>query len=299
MKILIFGRIGQLGTELARCPWAPGTELVFYDRNEVDVGNPAAVKGAIAATHCDLVINASAYTAVDKAEEEKESDVAFAVNRDGPAAMAEMCAASGIPLFHVSTDYVFDGSKPTPYSEDDPIAPLGVYGHSKAEGEQAVRDACPHHLILRTAWIYAAHGHNFVRTMLRLAAERPELRVVADQYGCPTAAADLAAALHMLAERYDHERTLAWGTYHFTGQGETSWHGFAERIIDLAAPILNKRPLVRAITSADYPTAAQRPANSRLDCTKMTTTFGITARPWPEALAEVVTELLTNQGNTP
>lgn len=293
MKILIFGRIGQLGTELARCPWSPGTELVFYDRDEVDVGNPAAVKGAIAATPCDLIINASAYTAVDKAESEAEA--AFAVNRDGPAAMAEMCAANGIPLLHVSTDYVFDGTKDTPYTETDPIAPLGVYGHSKAEGEQAVRDACPHHVILRTAWVYAAHGHNFVRTMLRLAAERPELRVVADQYGCPTAAADIAAALHKLAERYGHEKTLAWGTYHFTGQGETSWHGFAERVIDLAAPVLGKRPLVHPITTADYPTPARRPANSRLDCTRMTETFGITARPWPDALAEVITELLANQ----
>jgi dTDP-4-dehydrorhamnose reductase len=290
MRIVVFGRIGQLGTELARCSWSPGTELVFFDRDEVDVGNPAAVKGALAANPCDLVINASGYTAVDRAETDAEA--AFAVNRDGPAAMAEACAAGGMPLFHVSTDYVFDGTKPTPYTEDDPIAPLGVYGHSKAEGEQLVRDACPRHIILRTAWVYAAHGHNFVRTMLRLAAERPELRVVGDQHGCPTAAADLAGALHMLAERYGRERDLAWGTYHFTGQGETTWHGLAERAIELAAPVLGKRPVVQAITTADYPTPARRPANSRLDCGRMTRVFGITARPWPEALAEAVAELL-------
>lgn len=295
MKILIFGRIGQLGTELARRPWAPGTELVFLDRDEVDIGNPAAVTGAIAANPCDLVINAAAYTAVDKAEAEPEA--AFAVNRDGPRAMAEVCRARGMPLLHVSTDYVFDGSKPGWYSEADAIAPLGVYGHSKAEGEQAVRDILPDHVILRTAWVYAAHGHNFVKTMLRLAAERPELRVVADQHGCPTAAADLAMALHRLADRYAAERSLAWGTYHFTGQGETTWHGFAQAIIDLAAPVTGKRPLVYAITTAEYPTPARRPVNSRLDCRRMTEVFGITARPWPEALAEVVAELLAgNQG---
>lgn len=293
MRILIFGRVGQLGTELARRPWSAGTELTFLDRSEVDVGNPAAVRGVMAVTACDLVINASGYTAVDKAE--SEAEIAFGVNRDGPAAMAGMCASRGIPLLHVSTDYVFDGTKPTPYTEDDPIAPLGVYGRSKAEGEQAVRDALAHHVILRTAWVYAAHGHNFVRTMLRLAAERPELRVVADQCGCPTAAADLAMALHRLADRYAREKTLAWGTYHFTGQGKTSWHGFAERIVDLAAPVLGKRPVVQAIATADYPTPAQRPANSRLDCRRMTETFGITARPWEQALQEVVADLLAAQ----
>ncbi len=297
MRILIFGRIGQLGSELARRPWAAGTELTVFDRDEVDVGNPAAVKGVMAAAPYDLVINASAYTAVDRAESEPEA--AFAVNRDGPAAMAEVCAARGIPLFHVSTDYVFDGSKATPYTEDDPIQPLGVYGRSKAEGEEAVRRLCPHHIILRTAWVYAAHGHNFVRTMLRLAAERPELRVVADQHGCPTAAADIARALHMLADRYAGDRTLAWGTYHFTGQGETTWHGFAQHIVDLAAPVTGKRPLVQGITTDDYPTPARRPANSRLNCRRMSETFGITARPWEQALAEVVTELLAQQGDTP
>lgn len=294
MRILIFGRIGQLGSELARRPWAAGTALTFVDRDEVDVGNPAAVKGVLSAAAYDLVINASAYTAVDKAE--SEPDTAFAVNRDGPAAMAEVCAARGIPLFHVSTDYVFDGSQATPYREDDPISPLGVYGHSKAEGEQAVRDACPQHIILRTAWVYAAHGHNFVRTMLRLADERPELRVVADQHGCPTAAADIAGALHKLADRYAAEKTLAWGTYHFTGQGDTTWHGFAQRIVDLAAPVTGKRPVVHAIRTDDYPTPARRPANSRLDCGKMTRIFGITARPWEAALAEVVAELLGQRG---
>lgn len=295
MKVLIFGRIGQLGTELARRPWAADTELTFLDRDQIDVGTPAAVRGVMATTPCDLVINAAAYTAVDKAE--SEPDAAYAVNRDGPAAMAEACAARGIPLFHVSTDYVFDGTKATPYTEDDPLAPLGVYGRSKCEGEQAVRDSLGQHIILRTAWVYAAHGHNFVRTMLRLASERPELRVVADQWGCPTAAADLAAALHMLAVRYERERTLAWGTYHFTGQGETTWHGLAERVVELAAPTLGKRPRVQAITTADYPTPARRPVNSRLDCSKMTATFGITARPWEQALAEVVRALLAERGN--
>ncbi len=293
MHILVFGRIGQLGKELARRPWASGFELTFLDRDEIDVGDPKAVKAIMAGIAADLVINASAYTAVDKAE--SDSAAAFAVNRDGPAAMAEVCQSRDIPLFHVSTDYVFDGSRNTPYREDAPIAPIGVYGRSKAEGEQAVRETVPRHIILRTAWVYAAHGQNFVRTMLRLAAEWPELRVVADQWGCPTAAADLAMALHLLAERYHREGSLAWGTYHFTGQGETSWHGFAECIIDLAAPTLGKRPVVKAITTADYPTPARRPANSCLDCEKMAATFGITGRPWPDALADVIAELLKPQ----
>lgn len=296
MRILVFGRVGQLGAELTRRAWGEGIEPIFLDRDEVDVGNPAAVRGVMAATPCDLVINASAYTAVDRAESEPEA--AFAINRDGPAAMAEVCAGRGIPLFHISTDYVFDGTKATPYHESDPIAPLGIYGRSKAEGEEAVRRTVAQHVILRTAWVYAAHGNNFVRTMLRLAAERPELRVVADQRGCPTAASDLAMALHLLADRYAREKTLAWGTYHFCGQGETTWHGFAQRIIELAAPVTGKRPQVSAISTAEYPSPARRPANSCLDCSKMTATFGITARPWPAALAEVVGELLAGRKET-
>ncbi len=290
MRILVFGRTGQLATELARRPWSPGIEPIFLGRGDVDVGDPRAVKAVLADRAADLVINAAAYTAVDRAETDIEA--AMAVNRDGPMAMAEACTGRGVPLFHVSTDYVFDGTKSTPYREDDRIAPLGVYGRSKAEGELAVRSALTHHIIMRTAWVYAAHGHNFVRTMLRLAAERPELRVVADQWGSPTAAAEVAMALHLLAERYRRDGVLAWGTYHFTGQGETTWHGFAERILDLAAPKLGKRPVVHAIATKDYPTPARRPANARLDGTKITATFGITARPWPAALADVIAALL-------
>ncbi|KAA0677451.1 dTDP-4-dehydrorhamnose reductase [Azospirillum brasilense] len=295
MKILILGTSGQVGTELMRAAWPPGTELVGLARPDVDMARPETVEAAVAAHAPDLVVNATAYTAVDKAESDREA--AFAVNRDGPARLAAACAARGVPLVHISTDYVFDGTKPAPYTEDDPVAPLGAYGASKEAGEAAVRAALPHHVILRTSWVYAAHGANFVKTMLRFGRERDEMRVVADQHGAPTAAADIAAAIVAIAGRIavtkDTGNDVPWGTYHFTGTGETTWHGFAERVFQRLETATGRRPRLQAIATADYPTPARRPANSRLDCTRIRTAFGIEAPRWEDSLDRVLDELLS------
>jgi dTDP-4-dehydrorhamnose reductase len=241
----------------------------------------------------DFIINAAAYTAVDRAE--SEPDAAWAGNCTGPANLATACDDARVPLVHLSTDYVFDGSKIGAYREDDPVNPLGVYGKSKEAGDRAVRGALSQHVIVRTAWVYSAHGSNFVKTMLRLAAERPVLRVVADQTGSPTSAADIAAAIRTIVQQLAAGNT-GWGTYHFAGGGAVTWHGFAEAIFDLAAQWRGPPPLVEAITTADYPTPARRPANSVLDCSRIGATFGIVPRPWRAALAEVIRELREGEG---
>lgn len=293
-RVLVVGA-GQLGTELMRLSWPGGVTVTQHDQDTLDITDRAAVLAAVRDLRPELVVNAAAYTAVDKAE--SDADTAFAVNRDGPAHLAAACAETGAALVHVSTDYVFDGGKTGAYAETDPVAPLGVYGVSKEAGERAVRETLPRSLILRTAWVFSAHGHNFVKTMLRLAAEREELRVVADQHGCPTAAADLAAAImHSALYCLDRGEDAPWGTYHVCGTGPTTWHGFAEAIVDGQAATTGKRPPVRPITTADFPTPASRPANSVMDTTRFTTTFGQPLRPWRDGLAEVLTELGYPQG---
>ncbi|CAO3383390.1 dTDP-4-dehydrorhamnose reductase [Azospirillum argentinense] len=296
MKILILGTSGQVGTELMRAAWPLGTDLVGLARPDVDMARPETVEAAVARHAPDLVVNATAYTAVDKAEGDR--DTAFAVNRDGPGRLAAACASRGAALIHISTDYVFDGTKSAPYTEDDPVAPLGVYGASKEAGEAAVRAALPRHVILRTSWVYAAHGANFVKTMLRFGREREEMRVVADQYGAPTAAFDIAAAIVAIAGRIvagsGTGGAVPWGTYHFTGTGETTWHGFAERVFQRLETATGRRPRLSAITTADYPTPARRPANSRLDCTRIRTAFGIGAPRWEDSLDRVLDELLSS-----
>lgn len=288
MKLLVLGAGGQVGHELCRLAWPATYELAAFGRDSVDIAQRDQVFAAVARERPDLAINAAAYTAVDRAESEREA--AWAGNCAGPANLAAACREAAIPLIHISTDYVFDGSKSGPYREDDPVAPLGVYGQSKEAGDRAVRAALPEHVILRTAWVYSVHGHNFVKTMLRLAADRPVLRVVADQVGSPTSAPDIAAAIGAIVPQIAGGNTR-WGTYHFAGGGAVSWHGFAEAIFELAAPWRGPPPRVEAITTADYPTPAKRPANSVLDCSRLGATFGITPRPWREALAEVLAEL--------
>jgi dTDP-4-dehydrorhamnose reductase len=288
MKLLVLGAGGQVGHELYRLAWPAGYSITAFDRSGVDIARREAVFAAVARERPDIVINAAAYTAVDRAE--SEPDIAWASNCTGPANLAAVCRDVGIPLIHLSTDYVFDGSKAGAYREDDPVKPLGVYGKSKEAGDQAVRGALAHHVILRTAWVYSGHGHNFVKTMLRLAGERPVLRVVADQIGSPTSAGDIAAAIAAIVQQFDAGNS-SWGTYHFAGGGAVSWHGFAQAIVELAAPWRGTAPLVEAITTADYPTPAQRPANSVLDCRRIAEAFGIVPRPWREALAEVIAEL--------
>lgn len=292
MNILLCGAGGQVGTELRRLAWPQGTRVIATDRAELDIADLAAVEEAIGRERPAIVLNAAAYTAVDRAESDPEA--AWAGNSAGPANLARACHAAGIPMVHISTDYVFDGSKEGPYLEDDPVNPLGLYGRSKEAGEQAVRDALPEHVILRTAWLYSAHGHNFVKTMLRLADTHPSLRVVADQRGSPTSAADIAAAIAAITARIA-ARQARWGTYHFTGAGAVSWHGFAEAIFAASAPWRGPPPNVAAIATAEYPTPARRPPNSVLDCAKISADYGIVPRPWQQALAEVVRELYQGQ----
>ena len=292
MKLLIVGAAGQVGHELCRRDWPAGTAIAAVDRAEIDIADRAAVFAAMAQEHPEIVVNAAAYTAVDRAESEPEA--AWAANCTGPANLAAACTQSRTPLIHLSTDYVFDGRKAGPYREDDLPNPLGVYGKSKEAGDRVIREALSEHVILRTAWLYSAHGQNFVKTMLRLAAERPVLRVVADQTGSPTSAADIAAAIREIV-RQIRGGSAKWGTYNFAGAGAVSWHGFAEAIFAAAAPWRGPPPNVEAITTAEYPTPARRPANSVLDCTKIREAFGIVPRPWRTALAEVVRELFAGE----
>jgi dTDP-4-dehydrorhamnose reductase len=289
-RILATGGGGQVGTELIRRAKPLDTELKALSRAELDITDPEAIHEILETARADLVINAAAYTAVDKAEEESER--AFAANAEAPGYIAKACADLGIPLIHISTDYVFQGDKIGSYRETDPVNPLGVYGASKEAGERAVREALDRYVIMRTSWVYAAHGGNFVRTMLRVGAERASLRVVADQKGTPTFAGDIADAALSIAARIFGEEATPWGTYHYTAKGQTTWHGFAEAIFDITGQTLDHRPLIEAIATSDYPTPARRPVNSVLDCTKIDANFAPPRRSWHEGLAEVLDELV-------
>ncbi|MGB9366366.1 MAG: dTDP-4-dehydrorhamnose reductase [Xanthobacteraceae bacterium] len=287
--ILLFGAGGQLGRELTRAGGARAVPLVALARAEADIADERVVRAAISRHTPSLVVNAAAYAKVDASESEIEA--ARLGNEIGPAVLAAACAVAGVPLIHISTDYVFDGSKDGAYVEDDPIAPISAYGRTKATGEQAVREAAPRHVILRTSWLYGEFGHNFLKTMLALAATRDELRVVSDQHGCPTSSADLAAAILSIAP-YLAANEAVWGTYHYAGSGVTSWHGFAGRIVAAQAPLTGRTPRVTAILAKDFPTAARRPANSVLDCGKFARVFGFRGRPWTEE-TDRITRALT------
>ena len=264
--------------------------IVGLTRADVDIRDDGAVAAAIQRTGPRLVVNAAAYTAVDRAE--TEPDVARAVNTDAAGFIARGAARSGAPMLHISTDYVFDGSKRDAYTETDAIAPLGVYGRTKAEGEAAVRIANPRHVIMRTAWVYGRYGANFLKTMMRLAAERDRLRVVADQRGCPTATLDIAEAILAVDAVLANDPSRN-GTFHFAGSGATTWHGFAEAIVAEQAARTGKRPPVDAITTADFPTLARRPANSELASDLFAETFGYRAQAWPARTRQVFDQLHT------
>jgi dTDP-4-dehydrorhamnose reductase len=291
MKILVAGAQGQLARALAEAAQRHGSHrVVALGRPRLDLLDHATIAKAMADVEPDLVVNAAAYTAVDKAESDRES--AFAVNCDGAGALAAAARASDIPIIHVSTDYVFDGRKAGAYVETDTTNPLGVYGRSKLEGEQAVASAIPRHLILRTAWLYAPYGANFLRTMLRLAREQPLLRVVADQHGQPTYVPHLAEALLAIAGVLaGKQRQDIWGTYHIAAGGEATWHGFAGAIVRAGARLGTPQVPVIPITTAEYPTLATRPANSRLDCSKLERTFGVRLPHWQQGLAACIAEL--------
>jgi dTDP-4-dehydrorhamnose reductase len=288
--IAIIGSNGQLGWELVRKARNRGYEVLPLAFPEIDIAQPATIKDKLSLKNLSLVVNAAAYTAVDQAE--SEPNKAYAVNRDGSANLADFCAQASLRLIHISTDYVFDGSKTGPYCEDDPVAPLGVYGQSKEVGESEVRHRLREHLIIRTAWLFGVHGHNFVKTMLRLGKERDIIKVVDDQTGCPTYAADLADAILFVTDHILSGKKIPWGTYHFCGGGSTTWHGFAEAIFKIAKKYeaFSVQEVI-PITSDEYPTPVKRPTNSVLDCSKIEKNFGICPRPWKKSLTDMIDAL--------
>ncbi len=291
MKTLVVGHQGMLAQSLIPCLQQAGFTAVSQGRPALDIAHRDHTYQVLTGMQPNMVINAAAYTAVDQAESEK--DQAFAVNRDGTQHLAMACREMGIPLIHVSTDYVFDGTARTPYREDDSPAPLGVYGQSKWQGEAGLRARHPAHLIIRTAWLYSHTGQNFVKTMLRLGREREELRVVNDQYGCPTYSRDLAEAIVAMCQRIQqNQATAPWGTYHFCSAGQITWYDFALAIFEEAQAFeqFRVREIV-PIPTTDYPTPAQRPAYSVLDCSKIQSDFCITPRPWRDSLRACVQEL--------
>jgi dTDP-4-dehydrorhamnose reductase len=283
MKIIVFGHSGQVATEL-RALDGDDIQIIALARADADLTDPAACAAAINAHAPDAVINAAAYTAVDKAESDAET--AQIINADAPAAMAQACAARDIPFVSISTDYVFSGAGDTPWVPADPTDPQGVYGRTKREGEVAIVKAGGRYAVLRTSWVVSAHGNNFVKTMLRLGAEREALAIVADQIGGPTGAAEIAQACVTIAKTLVTEPEKS-GIYHFSGAPDTSWADFARAIFDAA-----KIPCaVTDIPSADYPTPAKRPLNSRLDCTTTEAAFGISRPDWRESLTHILTQL--------
>ncbi len=291
----MLGAGGQLGQTLLEAGLAQGAgqvAMLGMTRAELDICDADAVVAAFKYIKPRLIVNAAAYTAVDRAETEEAA--AIAGNVTGPETIAKQANALQIPILHVSTDYVFDGEKHTPYLETDPIHPTSVYGRSKAMGEEAVRRAASRHIILRTAWVYSEYGNNFLKTMLRLAATRDEVSVVADQTGNPTATVDIAQAILAVdrALQLDASATDLYGTYHFAGFGITSWHGFAEAIFKKSQTLTGNRPLLRAISSAEYPTPVKRPANSALDSTKFVNRFGYRAKPWQDRVDKIVQRIL-------
>ncbi len=290
--ILVFGATGQVGWELQRSLSVLGPVLAL-DRVAVDLASPAAVTALIEAQRPNAIVNAAAYTAVDKAEQERE--LAFAINAAGPGAMAAAAARAGIPFIHYSSDYVYTGNKQGVYVETDATGPLSAYGQSKLAGDEAVLAAGAQAVILRTSWVYAARGANFMKTMLRLAAERDSLKVVGDQVGAPTSAELLADVAAQVLKQMLADAALR-GVYHCAAAGETSWHGYASYVIGearrLGAPLKLDPANVAAITTADYPTPARRPANSRLDCSALQRTFGLQLPHWQVHVLRTLKEIL-------
>lgn len=284
--ILVTGGQGQIGLELARQDWPADVTVHFPTRAELDIASQPSLATYLRGRRFDAIINCAAYTAVDKAEEERE--LAFLVNGEAPGWLAD----TGIPLIHVSTDYVFDGSRQGYYTEDDPVAPLGVYGASKLEGERAVHAGQSRSVILRTAWVISAQRHNFLKTMLRIGAAHPKLRVVDDQHGCPTSARDIAGVLHAIVLRLIEDPAAPLGIYHFVNAGEASWCELAREIFALSGAAGGPSPEVEAIATADYPTPAKRPANSRLSTDKIVRDYGIYPRDWRAAVRDIVDELV-------
>lgn len=283
MRVLVCGHNGQVAQALGHSLEGLG-EVLLRGRDQLDMADPEQLRQPLRDLAPDLIINAAAHTAVDQAESEPE--LAFAINAQAPRVLAEEAERLGVPLIHYSTDYVFDGRKAAPYSEDDAPNPLGVYGNSKLAGELAITEVGGQHLILRTSWVYSQSGRNFLLTMWRLLQERPQLKVVSDQIGAPTWAGTIAASTAALVQRWQGGHAGQWGTYHLTAQGETSWYGFAQAIGEqLKARGLPCAELL-PIPSSEYPTPAQRPLNSRLDCTRLARNWQVSQPHWQQALID-------------
>lgn len=289
MRLLVTGREGQVVSALLDRAEAFGAAVIPVGRPELDLERPETLAAVVERVRPDVVVSAAAYTAVDAAEGDAER--ARIVNAVSPGVLAAAAAAVGAPVIQLSTDYVFDGRKPTPYVETDPTGPQSVYGATKLEGEQAVAAAAPAHVILRTAWVYSAGGKNFVRTMLRLAGDREEVSVVGDQRGCPTFADDIADGVLTVARRLSAGEGAS-GVFHMAGAGETTWAGFAEAIFEASAARGGPTARVRTITTADYPTPAPRPANSRLDCARLEGAYGVALPHWRDGLERCLDRLL-------
>jgi dTDP-4-dehydrorhamnose reductase len=292
MSIVITGTNGQVGWELCRQAKMKGLAIHGFDRSQLDITDSASVAETVKKCRPHVVVNAAAYTQVDQAE--TDSKQAFEVNQQGPSYLAACCAESKIPLIHISTDYVFDGSADSPYRENDALSPLGIYGRSKAAGEEEVRCRLPQHVIVRTSWVYGVHGNNFVKTMLRLGNERDVIGVVNDQFGCPTSARDIADTILSMANQIQSGKMPTWGTYHYCGKGIISWFDFAEEIFRIAKQYgYTGSPKVNAITTAEYPTTVKRPAFSALNCDRLLHFFQISPKPWQESIAQTLKEILS------
>jgi dTDP-4-dehydrorhamnose reductase len=299
MRLLVTGTSGQLAQSLLEAGHEAGIDVIAIRRPQFDLTVPGTIRAALIDAAPDIVVNAAAYTAVDKAESEPE--LAHAVNATGSEELARQCEAQGIALVHISTDYVFDGTKHGRYVEDDATGPANAYGRSKLAGEIAVAAACARHVILRTSWVHSPFGANFVKTMLRLAESRPEIRVVDDQWGSPTYAPHLARAVLAVARqlpgRDDGPGRLApWGVFHAAGGGETTWCRFAREIFRVSVELGGPSARVEAITTSDYPTPAKRPGNSRLDCGKLARVLGVTLPDWRLGARVCVERLLAARG---
>lgn len=298
MTILLIGSKGQLGQEIEKKGKTLfESNMVAMDLPEIDITDNRVLEKIFLNLAPSIVINTAAYTAVDLAETEKE--ICYAANFSGPSNLARLCKRNNATLIHISTDYVFNGKSNTPYGENDPVSPLGVYGESKAEGEKAVLAESDKHIIVRTSWLYGRYGKNFVKTMLRMGKEKDTLRVVSDQYGCPTCAADLAEAVLTVTGSLMNGMVPNRGIYHYCGEGVTTWYDFAVAIFDIAVELgFGPAPAIVPIPTEEYPTPAKRPDYSALDCTRIKRDFGIITFPWQKSLRKTIRDILAMGGDS-